>query len=139
VALITPGTEVDVRIFREGRQMTLDVTVGELEAATAALGRATPEVTAGIGMTVEPLTPRIAQQLGISRDLEGVVVTEVEAGSVAEKSGIVRGDVVLAVGRERVRSVSDFRVAMRDADLDRGVRLRLNSRGMQRFVFLKRG
>jgi S1-C subfamily serine protease len=57
---------------------------------------------------------------------------------MAEKAGIRPGDVIISVGGDRVGNLSDFRHALASRDLDKGVRLRVKTEGMQRLVFLKR-
>ena len=58
-----------------------------------------------LGVTIQNLTPEIAKGLGISA-ASGVVVTQVQPGSGADKAGIKAGDVILKVDGQPVTSNS---------------------------------
>lgn len=45
---------------------------------------------------------------------------------------------MIAVGGEHVANLSEFHEALAKYDLEEGVRLRLKTEGMQRFIFLKK-
>ena len=138
VADTAPNTEVTLEIFRDGRPQTLRVKIGELtDEASSLASRGGPGETASkLGMTVRPLTPEIAANLGIER-AEGVVVTDVESGSVAAEASIRPGDVIVSVGGKAVRNLADYRNAMSQVDLSEGVRMQVLRDGVRRFVFLR--
>jgi len=136
VADTRPGEKVQVKVFRDGDYETTYVEIGELESQSfLAPGATDPEE---LGMELQNVTPELAGRLGVQPDEQGVVVTSVEPAGIAEKAGIRVGDIVLAVGTERVRSLSEFRRILAQHDLEKGVRLRLKTEGMQRFVYLKK-
>ena len=68
-----------------------------------------------LGITVEPLTPDTAAQLGLRRGTEGVVVTGVEPGGPAAEAGIRLDDVILEVNRKPVKSAAELRDALRSS------------------------
>jgi serine protease Do len=137
VAATRPGETVEVEVSRDGKKKTLDIKIGELETQSLATrgGQASPE---NLGMQLQNLTADMAAQLGLESTESGVVVTRVDPAGVAEDAGIRPGDIVLSVGSDAVNTVSDFKEAMAKHNLDEGVRLRLKTGGVQRFVFLKR-
>src|SRR6266404_1985602 len=59
------------------------------------------------GIAVQNLTPLLRQQLGISPDVHGVVVTGVAPGSAAAQY-LEQGDVILSIDHHEVNSVADF-------------------------------
>lgn len=136
VAATVPGTETDVRVFREGKEETLTMTIGERESDAVA---AAPGVGAdGIGLRVQNLTPAQARQLGYE-EARGVLIRQVEPGSLAARSGLRPSEVIVAVGDTDVENVGEFNAAMRQADLEEGVRLKvLSPQGLQRFVLIKK-
>jgi len=61
---------------------------------------------------VRPLTPEIARRLGYE-DEQGVVITGIRSGSVAERAGLREGYLIQEINRQAIRSVNDFNDAMR--------------------------
>jgi serine protease Do len=104
VASTPVGKEALVTLMRDGKPLALTVKVGEMEKKID-----TAQLTShkSLGLTVQELTPGIAQELGV-KHASGVVVTRVEPGSSAEDAGIERGDVVQEVNRKPVKDVEDF-------------------------------
>jgi serine protease Do len=108
-----PGTTVPMKVLRDKVEKRLDVTVDELnleaESARATSPDAEPEEQAGegFGMTVTALTSDMARRLRVPSGTEGVVISDVEAGSPAQRAGLARGDVLLQVNRRPVTSVSE--------------------------------
>ena len=106
-----PGSDMTLTIDRNGAQQQIHAKVGELtpEATAQAGGGA----GAGkLGVTVAPLTPDLASQLGIRRGVQGVVVQSVEPDSPAAQVGIEAGDVIQECNRQPVRSPSDLQNAL---------------------------
>ena len=64
-----------------------------------------------IGVSLSPLTPQLARQLGIQGD-EGVVVADVVDGGPAQRAGIRQGDLILEVNRQPVKKVEDVASAL---------------------------
>jgi len=106
VAKTKPGTETTVTVWRGGKEQTLTIKVGELEAdktVVAAAGGPSAE-TGKLGLAVQDLTPQQRQQL----DLKGGVIVDAAQGPAA-RAGIQKGDVVIAINGEQVESASQFR------------------------------
>jgi serine protease Do len=136
VAATAPGRRVPVEVFRDGQLKELTVEVGELRGDQMLAGGGAP--AGDLGLTVAPLTPARAQELGISAGVEGVVVTGIEPGGLAESAGVQSGDVIVSVGGEQVTTPGEFNAALARHDLAQGVRLSLLSEGTRRFVWLQR-
>jgi serine protease Do len=64
-----------------------------------------------IGLLVQEITPLLAQSLGLDRS-DGVIISRVDEGSPAERSGLKRGDVIVAVNGERVKNFESARRAI---------------------------
>ncbi len=109
-----PGTTVAVDVIRDGRPVTLDVTIGELDlAAESRSATAAPEESSeGFGITLRDLTPQITRRLGVPAGTVGVVVADVETGSTAEASGLRSGDVILSVNRTDIASAGEAAAAL---------------------------
>ena len=110
-AATPPGTTVEIKVFREGKILTLDVTVAEMEEKVEV---ATEPTKKPLGITVQNITPEIAQGLGLE-DVSGVVVTQVTPRSPAAEAGIRRGDVIQEVNRKPVADVEAFSQEIEEA------------------------
>jgi len=64
-----------------------------------------------IGLLVQEITPLLAQGLGLERS-DGVIISRVDEGSPAERSGLKRGDVIIALNGDRVRNYEAARRAI---------------------------
>ena len=135
VALTPPGTSVTIKVLRDGKAKTLKVTIGKLtEEKKLAQGPA--QRAEEIGLTVQTLTPQLAEQFDAKAG-EGVVVTRVRRGSIAALAGIDVGTIILQVNRKPVNSAAEFRRAIRAAEDDRRVLLLIRKGDMQRYVVLR--
>ena len=112
-----PGSKAELKIWRNGKTMTLPVMVAELPSSKEALAnaRGASAAAAGnaLGIVVDELTAEQRKQLGITSD-EGIVVKRV-TGMAARRAAIAPGDVILMVGRKPVKSVADFNTMLKGA------------------------
>jgi serine protease Do len=69
-------------------------------------------------LTVQDLTPEIAQQLGIQNS-KGVVIRNVRPESPGAEAGLQPGDVILEVDNSKVGSSDDFAAAAKGAQKDK--------------------
>jgi serine protease Do len=102
VAFLPVGQEVDVVVVRNGKEITVEVKLEEMEdEETTVAGGSSGEVQEGLGLAVQNLTPRIAERLGL-KNTEGVVVTDVDQNGTAARAGLRRGDVIIEVNRTKI-------------------------------------
>ena len=113
VVATRPDTTVPVVVMRAGEEVTLQVTIEELDldaegAQGSGSAQAAPEnPSEGFGMTLQDLTAQITNRLGLPRGTSGAVVVDVESGGAAEQSGVQPGDVVLSINRVEVSSADE--------------------------------
>ena len=123
------GKSVDVVIFRDGKEQTVQVVLGRQTASGAddpqnptekakpedggnqdsPDGTDTPSVTSGemLGMSMNDLDESSRKLFSIENSVEGVVVTKVKPGSAAADKGIKAGDVIVEVDQEFMTSTGD--------------------------------
>jgi len=64
------------------------------------------------GLKVENLSPAVAEEVGLSADAKGVVAVEIGRGRA--QRFFKRGDVLLVVNRQEIKSVADLKSALQD-------------------------
>ncbi|HTU00405.1 MAG TPA: Do family serine endopeptidase [Candidatus Sulfotelmatobacter sp.] len=134
VAATPVGRSVSVTVVREGQRLSLSPKVGTLpEERAAAAPAAEPASQDGLGLAVQPLTPSLAQQLGVD-DKSGLVVAGVREGSPADEAGIQSGDVILEADRKPVKTPEDLRQAVNAAKTGGPLLLRIHRADSTLFV-----
>jgi serine protease Do len=108
----TPGTKIALGVLRNGKQMTLDLTVGQFNGNNQVAqndGEEGSNPKSGkLGLAVSDLTAEARQQLNAPDQLHGVVVQSVRPSSSADDAGLQPGDVILEVDRQPSLSASQF-------------------------------
>ena len=133
IAAMTPGTAINVSVFRNGQEKMITVTLGELPRtsveATAAEQRAASEAPT-LGLTLAP-----ASSVPSAGD-RGVVITEINPTGRAAESGLQTGDVIVEVGNNAVNTPADVRKMVDEArkQSKRAVLLRIKRGDAMSFV-----
>ena len=136
IAMTKPGETRTLNVLRDGKNKRVKVKIGTLtEEAQAGMGGASSSQTE-LGLRVQTLTPDLAEQLGIS-DTTGVVVTEVEPGSVAALAQIEPGTIIRQVNRKPVKSAQAFEKMISATSKGDTVLLLIEKDGFARFVALR--
>ncbi len=113
VAQTPINQKVPVEVMRNGKRMTVQVTVGERKEPQVASAK-TEEPGGNWGMQVGDITPEIAQQFHLETT-KGVVIRRVAPDSPAAEAALQPGDVVLEVNHDKVGTVADFIAKAKDA------------------------
>jgi serine protease Do len=127
------GRTVQLTVWRDGRSQTISATLGDMgdqirrrievispKAFTFAMpkmgGSLFSMTTRGpmLGIGAQDLEGQLGKYFG-APDGEGILVTEVNPGSPAEKGGMKAGDVIIKVEGTRVRTTSDLREQLRES------------------------
>ena len=109
-----PGSKAKLGFLRAGQKQETTVTIGSrTKLFGSRLGledegqeQAEPQESK-LGVTVDNVTPDVAQQLGVTAN-KGVIVTDVKPGSFADDVGLSRGDVILEINKQAVNTEADF-------------------------------
>jgi serine protease Do len=145
VANIDPGKRIPIELVRDGRRMTVTATVGR-RPSEEDLARQqfapTPEdntnpfndpptrqgegvTEKALGLSVLPLTPTIARQLGVAESTQGLVINAVDSSSDAATKGLQRRDIILAANYQEVTTVAALEAAIKEAQSARRAALLL--------------
>lgn len=120
VAKTPVGKATTLRIIRGNKQQSLTVTIGELSDGEVEAAAAPADE---LGLTVQKLTPEIAESLGIDTNTKGVVVAGVDPNSAAEQAQLQRGDVILEANRKPIENETEFANAVRQTAAGKSILL----------------
>jgi serine protease Do len=132
-----PGTKVDLDLFRDGKSMTVPVTLEALNAKndeSSESGHTHGKARWGLGLM--QITPDIRQQLDLPQNVQGVAVANVEPGSPADNSGISQGDVIEQVNRHEVKTPADVQRELSGVAAGQDALVLIWSRGGSAFVVM---
>jgi serine protease Do len=135
VSLTNPGSRAQLGIIRDGSRRNIDVTIGTLDEADQVASEDVFESSDELGLTVQTLTPQLAEQFNLEAG-QGVVVTQVTPGSVAALAGIRPGTVIVEVNRNPVTSADVFNRAIAASSQEKSALLLIRTDTGQRFVVL---
>ena len=110
VADTPPNSTVKVTVFRDRKDLGLQVVIGDLPKKLVAASSGESGSAQGnhalAGVTVENLASNETRRGG--KRVSGVKVSTVEPGSPAERSGLHAGDIIREINRKPVKRVDDF-------------------------------
>jgi serine protease Do len=137
VAQTSPGTSVPLKVLRDGKTKSLEVTVKELPG-TEMLSKnnsddADNSGEALVGVAVADVDAAAKQQFNLPANVNGAVVTQVDPNSAAFEAGLREGDVIQEINRKPVKGAEDA-VQLTDNVKDKRTLLRVWSKGGSRFV-----
>ena len=136
VAQAAPGKTVAVKILRDGKAKTVEVTPKELPGNEMAFnrdGKHTEEQGTLNGVAVADLDSARRNELDVPSHIKGVLVTEVEPTSAAYEAGLRPSDIILEIDRKSVETAADA-VKLTETSKDKKTLLRVWSKGGTRYV-----
>ncbi len=134
-----PDTTVTLSILRNGKPLNVKVTLAERPSnlgVRAGEGRGASG-TALEGIQVQNLTPALRNQLGLSPNVQGVVIAQIDPNSPAAQARLQQGDVIESIDRHPVHNVNDFNKLAGEAKGQ--VLLRINRSGSGAYVVISPG
>ncbi|MCK4839786.1 MAG: DegQ family serine endoprotease, partial [Desulfobulbaceae bacterium] len=106
VANTPPNKRVKAKVIRDGKTRTLTVKVGAMPDEFPEIAKT---ITTGLGLTVQSLTPELAEQFDWPRGEKGVLITNVESGSAGAEAGLRRGDLIVEINRQAVEDTKQYK------------------------------
>lgn len=131
-----PGTKVGVRLIRDGREMTVPVTLEQMNGSKVASASGQEHGKARWGVGLSNLTPEVREEMQIPSDVHGAVITNVEPGSSADNSGLSQGMVIEEVNRHPVQSAADVQRELSNIPKGQDVMLLIWNNGGSTFAVL---
>jgi serine protease Do len=125
---------VPFEIVRDGKRMTVSVTIEEqpqqfglanTPPATPSSNKESPASVDAVGISVQDLTPQLARSLGFDANTRGVVIADVQSGSVSQLAGLRAGMLILKINNEPVETADAAQKAISSASLAKGILLQV--------------
>ena len=135
VASTKPGSTVTLGLVREGTAKEVRVKLRELATASAALGGGESAEPGRLGLSVRPVGPEEARQLGVDAG-KGLLVAEVDPAGPAAAAGIQAGDVIEEVNRKPVKDAAELRAAAKSSG-ERPALVLVNRKGASLFLAME--
>jgi serine protease Do len=145
-AAINPGNSGGALVDMEGNLVGINTAILSRSGGNMGIGFAIPTnmvrpivdslisqgkvVRGWLGVTIQTLDPDLAQGLGVNAD-SGIVVSDTAKGSPAEKAGLKRDDVIIAVDGKAVTTTGELRNAIAVAGANRTVNLKIIRNGKE--------
>lgn len=140
VAATPPKKNVPVKIIRNKKERTLQITVAEAPASLDFLKEEKKEEKESqqqergekfewLGATVRELSASLRAQLGLGESESGVVIFEVKPNSKAEEIGLMPKDLIRALNQEKVTDLKSFKEIIKKIKLQEGIVLDILRKG----------
>jgi serine protease Do len=144
VAGAAPDSTATMTVWRSGQTTDVPVTLGEApenpRVASASGDRASEqsgdERADALGLHFSAMTDDVRRELHVGRDVHGVVISAVDAGSPADSLGLNRGDVLVSIDQKPVQNLREAAQTLKQiADSSqKNALLLLNRHGMTQYV-----
>lgn len=135
------GQKYPLEFLRDGKPLAVEVTMaelperllaqesGEIESEDSSEDTAVDE----LGIAVRPVTPELADELGLG-DVRGVVISSVKRASYAASLGIQVGDVIFRMGSTDVNPAADVLKGIEEARKTQRILLYIKTATGTRFI-----
>src|SRR5580658_10164583 len=102
-----PGETIHLQVVRDGKPMSVAVTLEALGADKETETAGTEHGKGRWGLSLADLTPDVRNEVQAQPSVHGAVVEDVKPGSPADNAGLQRGDVIMEVDRHPVKSAAE--------------------------------
>ena len=131
------GKKVEIVAIRDGKKKKFTVKIEERTGETRKADISPPEIEEGLGLTVQELTPELAESLSLEGQ-KGVVISGVKRGSPASEVGLERGDLIQEIEHEPVENIDDYKRIIEKMASKKQILMVVRHQGYTRYVVLKK-
>lgn len=104
-----PGVKVNLEVWRDGKEMDVEVELSEWEPETEVAAASGGDV---LGMQLRALNPDMIDRLGLEPNTQGVLISNVKPGTPAEEANLMPGDIIIEVAQKPVGTPAELRDAL---------------------------
>jgi serine protease Do len=149
VAQTPVGDKAEIKVWRQGSQITLEPVVAAMpdtqqlakaESPAAGGDNGQAQATHAMGLKLSLLTPDLRRQAGVPAAVKGVIVTDIADDSPFADIGVQAGDVIVAVNQQPAISPQDVAAKLDALSKQKGgnktLLLLINRHGINQYVAL---
>ena len=122
---------INTAIYQKAQGIGFAIPVNKAKRIVKELLRAGEVQPPWLGLDLQELTPELKRHFELPGGSGGVLVSDVYEKGPAERAGVKRGDIVLALGRAVVASLSDYQDALAEFTTGDRITLKLFRRGKE--------
>jgi len=109
VAATPVGETVRVLIYRDGREQTVEVTIGKLYEGDVTAGTGDDAESGGVlGLTVANVTPELVERYSLEAT-SGILITRIDPQGPATEANLRVGDLIIEADGREISSVIQFK------------------------------
>jgi serine protease Do len=109
VATNEPGTRSKLTFIRNGKEKSVNLTLGELpEEAAVSTNVRDNNVERNLGLIVQEINPQIQRRFRLEES-KGVIITDVNPGSIGYEAGLMAGDIILEINKQYIENLDAYR------------------------------
>ncbi len=136
VAFTAVGKTVDLGVIRDGKEITLKLTIGARPDTEQQAKKESKELSK-LGISVAELTDELRGKYHVESKV-GVIITEIAPDGIIAELGLLIGDVILEMNRQKIQSVEDFKSAAGKLDDKQNLLMLIERQGRRMYVALNK-
>ncbi|MBI3358398.1 MAG: DegQ family serine endoprotease [Nitrospirae bacterium] len=136
VARTGVGTKALVKIIRDKKEKEISVTLSEQPKEVAEKGEEKEAESGSFGISVQDVTPDMAEQFNLDPKEKGVIVVQIEEGSLAEEAGLREGDLIIEINRKPVLDLKSYERLFTKIKKGEAVLILINRQGSRFYLTL---
>lgn len=135
ISLMSPGDKVKLTIIRNGKKKYLTVQLGESPDALLASNKF---IELGLEVTdIKDISPDILKKRQYSDNIEGVMITSIKQSSLAQRSGLKPGMLIMQINHKKIKNISDFNESLKDMDKRRHLLVLVKYQNITKFITIR--
>lgn len=107
VAATPVDKTVKVKIFRDGQEREVKVTIGEMAEGRQELMASGKEAGGALGLTARDVTPELADRFALD-GTKGIMIAKIDPDGPAAKANLRVGDLIVEADGKAIKSVKDL-------------------------------
>lgn len=132
ISFFSPGEQIQIDLYRNGRLRNFRATLIEQDILLSSDGIDV------MGMTIALLDGQKRREYNFPNNKRGVIITNVERGSLAEQLGLRAGLLITEVNKEKIESLIDFNIAYNKISPASNFLIYVESKDFGRYVLIRK-